>query len=117
MRSANQFHHEVRLTVAGDTDVEHLGDAGMIHHRDGLAFGFETRNHFGVADAGLDNFHRHAAADGMVLVGNEHKPEAAFADFFSNPVRTDRGADHVGPVIGSIAPVASIAPVPWGRRF
>ena len=39
--AAHQFHHEVRPARFGRARIQHLGDVGMIHHRQRLPFRLE----------------------------------------------------------------------------
>jgi len=40
--TAHQFHHKIRPPRVGCPRVEHLGDVGMIHHRQRLPLGLKA---------------------------------------------------------------------------
>ena len=43
MRDAvDQLHHEVGPARVGGSAVEHVGDVGVVHQRQGLPFGLEA---------------------------------------------------------------------------
>ena len=59
----DQLHDEVGPALFGGAGVKHLGDVGMIHEGDGLAFGLEAGEHFLAVHARLDDFEGDHAAD------------------------------------------------------
>jgi hypothetical protein len=68
----------------------------VIHHRQGLAFGFEAGDYLAAVHAGLDDLERDAAADGVLLLGDEDQPHAAFPDLFEEFVGADDRAGALG---------------------
>ena len=50
----DQLHHEVRAPGIGRAGVEDLGDIGVIHQRERLAFDPEARHNLAALHAGLD---------------------------------------------------------------
>ena len=43
--AVDQFHHEEGPPALGRPGIEHLGDVGMVHHRQGLPLGLEAGDH------------------------------------------------------------------------
>ena len=71
--------------------VQHLGDVGMVHHRQRLPLGLEAGDDALGVHAQLDDLERHAAADRLLLLGHINHAAAAFADLLqqfvaANPV-------------------------------
>jgi hypothetical protein len=64
--AAHELHHEVRPAGLGRAAVEHLGDVGVVHQRQRLAFGFEPRDDLARVHAELDDLERDLAHDGCV---------------------------------------------------
>ena len=79
-QAVDQFHHEERLTAGRQAAVEHTGDVGMIHHRQGLPFLLEPRQHRPGIHAGLDQLQRDFAIDRFGLLGDPDLAHSAFAD-------------------------------------
>ena len=79
--AAHQLHHEVGSAGAGGAGVEHPGDLGMIHQRQGLALGFKAGNDCLGVHPELDNFERHAAAHRLLLLGQVHHSHTARANW------------------------------------
>ena len=61
----------------------------MIHHRQRLPLGFETRDDAFRVHAQLDDLERDAAADGLLLFGHANDAAAAFADLLEQFVAAD----------------------------
>ena len=78
--AAHQFHHEIRPARIGRAGVEHLGDVGMIHHRQRLALRLEARDHRRVSIPSLMILSATRRLDGTLLLRDVHRAEAAFAD-------------------------------------
>ena len=76
----DQLHHEIGPTRFGRSGIEHAGDVGVVHKRQGLPLGLEAGDHLFAVHAGLDNLERHAAADRLMLLGQIDDPEAPLAD-------------------------------------
>ncbi len=91
--AADQFHHEERPAGIGRTGVEHPRNVGVFHQREDVAFGFEAGDYFLRVHAERDHLERHAAADGLLLLGHEDHATPAFAEFLKEFVATDRAAD------------------------
>jgi len=53
--AADVLHDEVRPAGFRRAGVEHLGDVGMIHHRQGLSLGLEAGDHLLRVHAQLDD--------------------------------------------------------------
>ena len=68
----------------------------MVHERQRLPLGLEAGDHLAAVHAGLDDFQRHLAADGMLLLGDEDQSHAALADLLHQLVGTDHRAGTFG---------------------
>src|SRR5258705_321691 len=66
-RATHQLHHKVRTARLRGAAVEHARDIRMIHHRQGLTLGFETRHDLAGVHAPLDDLERHAASHRFLL--------------------------------------------------
>ncbi len=53
--AANQLHHEIGPAGLGGAGVKNFGDAGMVHHRQRLALGFEAGDDLFGVQARLDD--------------------------------------------------------------
>src|ERR1039458_8011344 len=78
--TTHQFHDEVRSASVGCSGIQHLGDIRMIHQRQGLAFGLETRDHLLGIHAQFDDLERHALTHRFCLLRHIDDPTAAFAN-------------------------------------
>ncbi len=108
--AADQFHDEVRTACFGRAGVEDLGDVGMIHHGQRLAFRLEAGDDLFGVHAQLDDLERHAAADGLLLLGHVNGAATAFADFLQQLVAIDVIASLLGERLDHL-------PVRRGRRL
>ena len=109
--AVDQLHHEVGPARLGGARIEDLGDVGMIHHRQGLLFGREARDHFPGVHARLDDLQGHLAADRLLLEGHVDDAHAPFADFLMELVGADLGAEAFGDgrqVDGGATPPAGV---------
>ena len=68
---------------------------GMVHHRQGLPFLLEPRQHGPGIHAGLDELQRHLALDRLGLLGDPDLAHPAFADLLLKHVAT--GDEDIGP--------------------
>ena len=87
--AADQLHHEERPPALGRAGVEHVGDVGVVHHRQRLPLGLEAGDHLPRVHAQLDDLERHLALDRLALLGRVDHPEAALADLLEqlDPLR------------------------------
>jgi hypothetical protein len=76
--------------------VEHAGDVGVVHERQGLALGFEAGDDVARVHSRLDDLERDLAAHGMLLLGDEHQAHAPLADLLHQLVGPDYGAGPLG---------------------
>jgi hypothetical protein len=76
--------------------VEDFGDVGMVHQRQGLAFGLEAGHDLPRVHAQLDNLERDAAMHGFLLLRHPDHAHAAFADLFEQFVAADAVAGLLG---------------------
>jgi hypothetical protein len=88
----DQIHYEVRAAAARLPRTENLGDIGMIHQRERLAFGLEAGNDLPRIHSRFEDFESHLAPDGLLLLGHEDDAEAALPDLFQQLVRSDHRA-------------------------
>ncbi len=49
--SVDILHHEIRRAVSRDSSIDHSGDVNVVHHRQRLLFGFESRDDVAVEHA------------------------------------------------------------------
>jgi hypothetical protein len=75
--------------------IQHLGDIGMIHHRQGLPLGFKASDDLPGVHTGLNDFQCHPAFDWLLLLRHEHQPHAVFADLLQQLIRADDGAGFI----------------------
>ena len=75
--------------------VEDLGDVRVIHQRERLPLGVESRQHLLRVHARLDDLDGDAALDRFRLLGHPDVAHAPFADLFEQLVRAD---DIAGPL-------------------
>ena len=61
--AADQLHDEVGPARVGGAGVEHLGDVGVVHQRQGLPLGLEAGDDLPRVHARLDDLQGHLAAD------------------------------------------------------
>src|SRR5262249_18882385 len=90
-RSAYSAALRARLG-ANRARIQHLGDVGVVHQGQGLAFGLEAGDDLPRIHAGLDDLQSYFAANRLLLLGHEDDAEAAFADLLNELVRPDHGA-------------------------
>ena len=125
----HQLHHEERPAEECHARIEDSGDIGVIHHGQGLLLGVEPGQHLLRVHPELDELDGHLPADRVRLLGNEHGPHAAFADFpeqlvFPTQHRADRftccrvgnglhQAIHIVDEIGVRADRGAIAASEW----
>ena len=62
----DELHHEERPAGLGGAGVEHPGDVGMVHQRQGLPLGLESGQHGPRVHPGLDHLERHLRFTGCV---------------------------------------------------
>src|SRR6476620_10942320 len=89
----DQFHYEVGPTCLGSAAVDNPGNAGMVHHRQGLTFGLKACADLAGVHAWLDNLHGHAAADWLLLFGHEHNRKPPLADLLQQLIAPNRRSD------------------------
>ena len=86
--------------VSRRAGVEHLGDVGVVHHRQRLPLGLEARDDLLRVHAELDDLERDAAPHRLALLGHEHGAESAFADLLQQLVGADRCAEALQAGLG-----------------
>ena len=92
----DQLHDEVGAARVGGAGVEDLGDVGVVHQRQGLAFGLEAGDDLAGVHARLDDLQRHPAADRVRLLGHEDDAHAPLADRLQQLVGADDRAGALG---------------------
>ncbi len=80
-RSIDEFHDQEWLSACIDSTVKYLGDVMVLHHRQCLPFGFETRDEFLESALARSIFDRNSPPNRNALLSHEHEPKPAFADF------------------------------------
>ena len=78
-----------RSSLTGKDRVEDVRDRRVIHHREGLAFGLEARDHLLGVHAGLDDLEGYLPVHRASLLSEPHVSHPAFAHPQDQPVRTD----------------------------
>ena len=86
----DQLHHEVGASLLGGAGVEHLGDVGVVHQGQRLAFRTEAGQDLAAVHAGLDELQRHRAPHRLGLLGHVDRAHPTLADRLEELV----GADH-----------------------
>ena len=89
-RAVHQLHHEVRPPIVGGAGVEDAGDARVIHGREHLSLGFESRDDAIGVEAAADELERNLAADGVGLPGAVDGAHPALAQHGHRLVGPDR---------------------------
>ena len=92
----------------GHASIEHLGDVGVVHQRQSLAFGFEPGQDLRGVHAGFDELDGDFAFDRLLLFGHPDRPHAPFADRFHQLVAA--GDDRAGLLAGQKGPSRSMPP-------
>ena len=90
-QAGDVLHDEVGAAFGRGAGIEHLGDVGMFHERQRLAFGLEAGDDGTGVHAGLDQLDRHDAVKGRGLLGAPDFSHAPDADPLHQPVRADGG--------------------------
>lgn len=93
------LHNEVRLAVGSAAGVEDLGDSGMIHARERLAFRFEALQENVVGHTGANELPRYETAQGSGLLRKPHLPMPTFAELLNKSIRTDRSGFGCGTIV------------------
>ena len=92
----DQLHHEVGAAGVGGAGVEDLGDVGVVHQGQGLAFGPEPGEHLAAVHAGLDELERDRPPHRLGLLGHVDRAHAPLADRLEELVRADDRAGRLG---------------------
>ena len=79
---AHQFHHKVGPARFRRPCVQHLGDVGMVHQRQGLPLRLEPGYHLPGVHAQLDDLESHPAFDRLLLLGHIDQPRSRLHRFF-----------------------------------
>ena len=90
--SSHQFHDKVGAPAFSRPCVQDFGDVRMIHHRQGLALGFEAGDDLPGVHPELDDFQGDAALDRLFLLSHVNHAEATLAEFLKKFVTPDLGA-------------------------
>ena len=98
--AAHELHDEVRPAVVGRPGIQHPGDVGVVHHRQGLPLGLEAGDHLLRVHAELDDFQGDLATDRFFLLGPVNGAEPAFADELQQPIGPDALSDQ--PLVGLV---------------
>jgi len=85
----DEFHNEIRVAGRRGAAIEDLGDAGVVHQGQRLAFRLEACNDLLGVHAGLDDLQCDAPPHRLLLLGKKHDAKATRADAFDQPVATD----------------------------
>jgi hypothetical protein len=88
-QAGHVLHGEVRPPFGGGPGIEDLGDGGVIHEGQRLAFRLETRHHLARVHTGFDQLKGYAAADRLPLLGHPNLAHTAFAYQLQQVIRAD----------------------------
>jgi hypothetical protein len=88
----DEVHDEVRPARGGGSGIQHAGDVGVIHQRQGLAFGLEAGDDLPGVHTGFDQLHRDQTLDRFALLGEVDRAHAALADELDDLVGANHGA-------------------------
>ena len=91
----DQLHHEVGASLFGGAGVEDLGDVGVVHQGQCLAFGPEPGQDLAAVHAGLDELQRDGPPHRLGLLGHVDRAHAPLADRLEEFVRADDRARAV----------------------
>ena len=101
--ATDEFHDKVGPAGFGGAGIEHLGDVGVLHERQRLAFGFEAGHDLFRVHAQLENLERDSPRDGGALLRHVDHPVTALTDLLQHFVRakgrTDEQVRRVGGVV------------------
>ena len=120
--SRHVLHGKVEAPILGGPGLEHARNVGVVHERQRLPLRLEARGRASRVDAHLDHLERHAAADGMRLLGEVDDAHAALsqdvdhvvalvavgegavriADRCGRGLRRARGVVARGPAVGGV---------------
>jgi len=89
--AVEQLHHEVRIAFRRRPGLEDLRDVGMLQARHRLLLCLKASAILGPREGSANDFDRDAAPHRRILLGEEHRAHAAFADDADQAIRTDRG--------------------------
>ncbi len=92
----DQLHDEVGTARVGGAGVEDLGDVGVVHQGQGLAFGPEPGQDLAAVHAGLDELQRDRPPHRLGLLGHVDRAHAPLADRLEQLVRADDRAGDLG---------------------
>ena len=84
--SSDELHHEVGSPSLGLTRIEHPGDVGVFHQRQGLTFGLKATNDLAGVHPRLEDFQRDHPLDGLDLLRPVDQAEAALAQFVDDAI-------------------------------
>src|SRR6185503_13502188 len=87
--ATDQFHDKVGPSAVRRPAVENFGDVRMVHEREGLAFGFETRDDGPRVHAKADDLERDATPNRFLLFGHVNDTAAALANLLKKLVTAD----------------------------
>jgi hypothetical protein len=85
----HMLHREAGPALLRESAVEHLGDVGMVHHRQRLALLLESRDHLLRVKAEAHDLERDALDERLAPFRKPHLAETAFAERRDEPVRAD----------------------------
>src|SRR5580692_5430646 len=84
------------ITKYGRPGIEDPGDVWVVHQRQGLELGLESREDLMRVHAGPDDLERHLPPDRSLLIGDVDDAEPPLADLLQQRVGADHGACAFG---------------------
>ena len=85
----HQFHDQERTSSIGGTCVQHFGDVRVIHHRQHLAFRFETGQKVRGIHAHFEDLDRNLAVDVFRLASDPNRSPSALSNAFEQLIASD----------------------------
>ena len=88
------FDSEVRTIILGRTSIQHARNARMVHQCQGLTFGLEPGDPFGLVHAGPDPVQGNLATNWLALLCEAH---------FAQTTDTESHKDVIRPIVSGAA--------------
>src|SRR5438094_9772572 len=88
-KAFDQFHDKEWSAGLSYPAVEHLGDVGVVHHRQGLALGFKARDDLPGIHARLDDLEGDAPTHRLALLGQIDHSTATLPNLLQQLVAAD----------------------------
>jgi hypothetical protein len=94
IQTAHVLHRKIRLSRRGGAGFIDHRHVGMVHQRQRLPLGLETRKHLLAVHAGLDQLQCDLALHRFALFGQVHRTHAALTERIEQLIGADGLPDH-----------------------